>query len=414
MTRIKVTPENLLSLSTSMANKSAVLQSLDAQLQNILNGLDWETRQKIGMEEKVNQARGLARVLSSQTEQLSKYLQNKGQAFLTADQACANDISGISRQFSDWQRFYKGSASTLDHIRNESWFEHEQRLGWHDRFKDLDELKKQLENEDGSFQDPLRRIFYLESKIGYLQRERDNLAKQAGSLVNIFKRDELNAEIAKLDAEIARLGQIKDDYGKYYLLNDLINNGTTYSPLQGEAVPAYDKTIKYLRDDGAGLDSNCTWYGAAAVKARTGQQLPKWGDAGQWTAKATNYAKDNPGGLVSGVDAIPEAGSVLCDKDSGPVGHVMYVESVHLSSDGKKWEVTVSEENYYGGSIGTGKRISLTDPSGGDVGRWRRTISLDIDPGSNPPAVKDSSLQFIHINTSVIDSPPLPISTAYA
>jgi surface antigen len=120
-----------------------------------------------------------------------------------------------------------------------------------------------------------------------------------------------------------------------------------------EDVPAFDPEIdeSYHRNPGdTFINSNCTWYAAAAVKtASDGKIVPsKWGNAYEWH----NNAIGKPG--VKSINKFPQAGSVLefdlgkcTNKKTGekfPCGHVVFIESVEFIGD-KKVKLTWSEEH---------------------------------------------------------------------
>ncbi len=65
--------------------------------------------------------------------------------------------------------------------------------------------------------------------------------------------------------------------------------------------------------------SNCVWWAWQRWSEVHGEELPQWGNAGQWTA----------GAIAAGytVDGIPAAGSIVATWES-PLGHVAFVEQV--------------------------------------------------------------------------------------
>lgn len=169
---------------------------------------------------------------------------------------------------------------------------------------------------------------------------------------------------------------------------------------------------------GVSPTSNCTWYAAAAVKQASGGKIDlndiesDWrhyppmeggyglGPATEWAARAKHYAVINPNGLILGVDQSPRVGDVYWSN----TGHVAYVEEVRLLQDGKTWEVVVSEENALnsGAPISASSvRVTVTDDANGVVKRYRRTIPLEVEPGSQPPKIKDDAVQFIHFRYDI-------------
>lgn len=83
----------------------------------------------------------------------------------------------------------------------------------------------------------------------------------------------------------------------------------------------------------------CTWYVYDKVGGEIGST---WGNANNWasSAAAAGFTVDNK----------PEEGSIL-QSNTGPMGHVAYVESVN--ADGS---ITVSEMNYDGGPFSVSSR----------------------------------------------------------
>lgn len=91
----------------------------------------------------------------------------------------------------------------------------------------------------------------------------------------------------------------------------------------------------------------CTWYVYDKVNGEIGST---WGNANNWASAASSAGYT--------VNNTPEQGSIL-QSNSGPYGHVAYVENV--SSDGS---VTVSEMNYGGGPYSVSERtISSSEAS---------------------------------------------------
>ncbi len=167
--------------------------------------------------------------------------------------------------------------------------------------------------------------------------------------------------------------------------------------------------------------SNCTWYAAAAIKQASNGKIDlnsgKYGDqgsftrslgnAGEWATNARAAIDPNDPNhekfkqyqdSITAVDNKPTVGSVYCLPvgDELPSGHVMFVEDVkEVEVGGKKqWQVVVSEENWGGGHFKGAEPVTV--PGSPDVGRWRRTITLDADP--NDPAAASTNGSFIHFN----------------
>src|SRR5205085_592228 len=96
--------------------------------------------------------------------------------------------------------------------------------------------------------------------------------------------------------------------------------------------------------------SDCTWYAAEAVKLASEGRIDlnsrnsgfgNWGNAGGWASGATAFARNNPGGLITGVDKIPHPGDIMESSD-----HVAFVEKVRPVQDdqGKliRYSLTIS------------------------------------------------------------------------
>lgn len=93
MTRIVVSPPKLQLLGMHLERKSDTLALMASQLQNSLNNLDWETRQKANIDEQVNAGCRQAINLSTQLDALSQFVQTKAQAFDDADLKGAADLT---------------------------------------------------------------------------------------------------------------------------------------------------------------------------------------------------------------------------------------------------------------------------------------------------------------------------------
>jgi|GEM_PF-3271360 len=95
MTRILVVPEQLRSLSSQLRQTSQELNAMSGRVGSALGGLDWEARQKAGVDGQANDACGRASALATQAETMARYLVNKAQAFAQADQQGAADLQVI-------------------------------------------------------------------------------------------------------------------------------------------------------------------------------------------------------------------------------------------------------------------------------------------------------------------------------
>jgi len=95
MTRIIVIPEQLRSFSNQWQQTASGLHSIEGRLTNAWNGLDWEARQKAGVEGRVYQARSQANALANQAEAFARYLQSKANTFEEADRQGVNALATL-------------------------------------------------------------------------------------------------------------------------------------------------------------------------------------------------------------------------------------------------------------------------------------------------------------------------------
>lgn len=86
MPRIKVDPVQLRALSTQLQQAAGDLQGIGGRIGSAMGSLDWEARQKAGVDARVSDARGRANALASQSEAMARYLVSKAHAFEEADQ----------------------------------------------------------------------------------------------------------------------------------------------------------------------------------------------------------------------------------------------------------------------------------------------------------------------------------------
>lgn len=95
MTRILVVPEQLRSLSTQLRQTSRELNAISGRVGGALGELDWEARQKAGVDGVAGDARSRASALASQAETMAQYLIGKAQAFEAADQQGAAALPSV-------------------------------------------------------------------------------------------------------------------------------------------------------------------------------------------------------------------------------------------------------------------------------------------------------------------------------
>lgn len=134
----------------------------------------------------------------------------------------------------------------------------------------------------------------------------------------------------------------------------------------GSVAAANPYEATYVDDTGA-WRSNCVWWAWQRWSEVNGEELPQWGNGGQWVA----------GAIASGypVDGVPAAGSIVMTWES-PLGHVAFVEQVDPADP---TTFLVSEYGFAAGVM--------------EHQRWMTT---------------DGSLQFIHPRAAVS---PQPVAT---
>ncbi len=102
--RILVNPDQLRALSGQLQQVAGDLRTVEGRVGGVLGGLDWEARQKSGVEGQVNHARNQARALAARAEEMGRYLAAKAQAFEEADRQGVGVVGQVAASFGDWQR----------------------------------------------------------------------------------------------------------------------------------------------------------------------------------------------------------------------------------------------------------------------------------------------------------------------
>ncbi|HWI61523.1 MAG TPA: glucosaminidase domain-containing protein [Symbiobacteriaceae bacterium] len=87
MTRIVVRPESLERLSAQMQQVASEMEILDARLDSMLRALDWNVREKMGVEQRASEGHRQSGQLRTQAGSLSQFLAQKAKAFADADGA---------------------------------------------------------------------------------------------------------------------------------------------------------------------------------------------------------------------------------------------------------------------------------------------------------------------------------------
>ena len=95
MGRIVVVPESLTSLAGELRRAAGDLQAVQSRLGGALGSLDWEARQKAGVDGQVSAARSRASALAGEAEALAAYLAARAQAFLEADRQGASGLAQV-------------------------------------------------------------------------------------------------------------------------------------------------------------------------------------------------------------------------------------------------------------------------------------------------------------------------------
>lgn len=98
MARITVIPERLRSLSTQLSQTAQELTALEGRLNSTMSGLDWEARQKAGIDNEVAQIRSQGRALAERAAGLARYVADKAEAFETADRQSASALDDLIKQ----------------------------------------------------------------------------------------------------------------------------------------------------------------------------------------------------------------------------------------------------------------------------------------------------------------------------
>lgn len=125
MTRIRVVPEQLRSLSAEFQQIAGDLKGTGQRVSAAFGGLDWESRQRTGVSGQVGRACDCANGLAAQAEALARYLATKAQAFEEADRQGVDGVGQIGVSLGKWmQGLLLGPGSRLafpDRIVGATW-----------------------------------------------------------------------------------------------------------------------------------------------------------------------------------------------------------------------------------------------------------------------------------------------------
>ncbi len=94
--RILVTPQRLLEPAGQFQQISAGLMDVENRCQGALTSLDWEARQRAGVEGEVQAAVRQACALAEQAEALARFLSERATAFQQADAEGAQDLGAVT------------------------------------------------------------------------------------------------------------------------------------------------------------------------------------------------------------------------------------------------------------------------------------------------------------------------------
>lgn len=99
MPRILVRPEALRTLSAQLQQAAQDLGGLGSRVNSSWSSLDWEVRQKTGLEGQTNDVRSRTSTLAAQADNLGRYLASKAQAFEEADQRGVADLNAVIAKY---------------------------------------------------------------------------------------------------------------------------------------------------------------------------------------------------------------------------------------------------------------------------------------------------------------------------
>ncbi len=95
MTRIRINTGQVNDAGRRMASEAAFIADTGRRLTQLIDGLDWEGRQRLEMEHKFAAVRPRAEALSRQADDLARRLMRIAAAFEKADNEAAQELSGL-------------------------------------------------------------------------------------------------------------------------------------------------------------------------------------------------------------------------------------------------------------------------------------------------------------------------------
>src|SRR5262245_40772200 len=92
MPRILLNLDGLRQLTSQLQQATDQLHQMDGRIRNLQADLDWEVRQREGLDGQITQARSQLSNLAGQTDFLSRFLTGKAQDFEDADRQFADTV----------------------------------------------------------------------------------------------------------------------------------------------------------------------------------------------------------------------------------------------------------------------------------------------------------------------------------
>lgn len=117
--RIVASPDKLRFMAQQFGSASSTLQTISSRLSSAIGSLDWDARNKAGVDGQVNEARALAGNLAQQATSMSRYLMGKAQTFEEADHRGVENVGQLAGTFADLQRqWLQGQGPGSENLDN--------------------------------------------------------------------------------------------------------------------------------------------------------------------------------------------------------------------------------------------------------------------------------------------------------
>lgn len=113
MPRILVDPDQLRQIATRMHQATEQLHQLTHALNAAAGALDWDVRQRAGVDGEIARARHLVQSLADQADQLAQFLTRKAAAFAAADQQGVQSLGQITSTFTQMQEAWMQGVGAL-------------------------------------------------------------------------------------------------------------------------------------------------------------------------------------------------------------------------------------------------------------------------------------------------------------